>query len=131
MFWLVLGSLYILSDYILDLWPVAPFNLPETHCFILIAMLESSIRIGIMPSNSAYGEIVSKSSAAFQIAGFDNNVVYRCDNALKLTKEQMNEAKDKNVFTDENTLLLSNRISGGYVYWTEDMTAVNEMNERL
>ena len=130
-FWLVLGSLYILSDYILNLWPVAPFNLPETHCFIFIAMLESSIRIGIMPSNSAYGEIVSKSSAAFQIAGFDNNVVYRCDNALKLTKEQMNVAKDKNVFTDENTLLLSNRISGGYVYWTEDMTAVNEMNERL
>ena len=91
-FWLALGSLYILSDYILELWPVAPFNLPETHCFIFIAMLESSIRIGIMPSNSAYGEIVSKSSAAFQIAGFDDNVVYRCDNALLLTKEQMNQS---------------------------------------
>lgn len=130
-FWLLLGSVYILSDYILDLWSVAPFNLPETHCFIFIAMLESSIRIGIMPSNSAYGEIVSKSSAAFQIAGFDNNVVYRSDNALKLTKEQMNEAKHKDIFTDENTLLLSNRISGGYVYWTEDVTAVNEMNDRL
>lgn len=130
-FWLVLGSVYIFSDYIFDIWTVSPFNLPETHCFIVIAMLESSIRIGIMPSNSAYGEIVSESSAAFQIAGFDDNVVYRSDNALKLTKEQMNEAKDKNVFTDENTLLLSNRISGGYVYWTEDMTAVNEMNEQL
>ena len=130
-FWLLLGSVYILSDYILDLWSVAPFNLPETHCFIFIAMLESSIRIGIMPSNSAYGEIVSKSSAAFQIAGFDNNVVYRSDNAAKLTNEQMNEAKHKDIFTDENTLLLSNRISGGYVYWTEDVTAVNEMNDQL
>ena len=130
-FWLLLGSVYIISDYILGLWSVAPFNLPETHCFIFIAMLESSIRIGIMPSNSAYGEIVSKSSAAFQIAGFDNNVVYRSDNALKLTNEQMNEAKHKDIFTDENTLLLSNRISGGYVYWTEDVTAVNEMNDQL
>ncbi len=130
-FWLALGSLYILSDYILDLWEVAPFNLPETHCFIVIAMLESSIRIGIMPSNSAYGQIVSKSSAAFQIADSDNNVIYRSDNAVSLSAGQMEEAKEGNVMIDKNTLLLSDRIKGGYVFWTEDMTAVNEMNEKL
>ena len=130
-FWLVLGSFYIFSDYIFDLWTVAPFNLPETHCFILIAMLESSIRIGILPSNSAYGEIVSKSSAAFQIANYENNVVYRSENAVSLTPYHMEEAKKKEVFIDKNTLLLSNSITGGYVFWTEDMTSVNEMNEKL
>ena len=130
-FWLALGSFYIFSDYIFDLWTVAPFNLPESHCFILIAMLESSIRIGIMPSNSAYDEIVSKSSAAFQIADFANNVVYRSDNAADIRPDQMNEAKVKDVFIDDNTLLLSNSITGGYVFWTEDMSVVNEMNEKL
>ncbi len=130
-FWLVLGSFYIFSDYIFDIWAIAPFNLPESHCFILIAMLESSIRIGIMPSNSAYGEIVAKSSAAFQIADFSNNVIYRSDNAVYLTSQQMDEAKGKETYIDKNTLLLSNTITGGYVYWTEDMTAVNEMNENL
>ena len=130
-FWLVLGSLYILSDYIFDIWSVAPFNLPETHCFIFIAMLESSIRIGIMPSNSAYGEIVAKSSAAFQIADFNNNVIYSSDNAVQITAEQMEESKKNEVYIDKNTLLLSNIITGGYVYWTEDITAVNEMNENL
>ena len=94
-FWLALGSLYIFSDYLLGLWSTAPFNLPETHCFILIAMLESSIRIGILPSNSAYGQIVSKSSAAFQIADTDNNVIYRSDNAVILSDGQMEEAKEK------------------------------------
>ncbi len=130
-FWLIIGSLYIFSDYIFDLWTVAPFNLPETHCFIVVAMLESSIRIGILPSNSAYGEIVSKSSAAFQIADYRNNVIYRSDNAVRLQPEQMNEAKEKGIFIDKNTLLLSNSITGGYVFWTEDLTSVNEMNEKL
>lgn len=130
-FWLAVGSLYIFSDYIFDLWPVAPFNLPETHCFIVIAMLESSIRIGIMPSNSAYGEIVSNSSAAFQIADFENEVIYRSDNAVLLSEGQMESAKQNNVLIDKNTLLLSDNITGGYVYWTEDITAVNEMNEKL
>ena len=130
-FWLVVGSLYIVSDYIFDIWTVAPYNLPETHCFIVIAMLESSIRIGIMPSNSAYGEIVAKSSAAFQIADYDNNVIYRSDNAVQVTSEQMNAANKNDIQIDQNTLLLSNTITGGYVYWTEDITAVNEMNENL
>ncbi len=130
-FWLLIGSLYIFSDYIFDIWDVAPYNLPEAHCFILIAMLESSIRIGILPSNSAYGEIVSKSSAAFQIADYDNHIIYRSDNAVSLRSEQMDEAKEKGVYVDKNTLLLSNSITGGYVFWTEDVTAVNEMNEKL
>ena len=130
-FWLLIGSFYIFSDYIFDIWDMAPYNLPETHCFILIAMLESSIRIGILPSNSAYGEIVSKSSAAFQIADYENNIIYRSDNAVSLEPEQMDEAKEKRTYVDKNTLLLSNSISGGHVFWTEDMTAVNEMNEQL
>ena len=130
-FWLAVGSVYILSDYILGLWEIAPFNLPETHCFIVIAMLESSIRIGILPSNSAYGQIVSKSSAAFQIADTDNNVIYRSDNAVILSDNQMENAKKNNVMIDENTVLLSDSITGGYVFWTEDVTAVNEMNEKL
>ena len=102
-FWLAVGSVYILSDYILGLWEIAPFNLPETHCFIVIAMLESSIRIGILPSNSAYGQIVSKSSAAFQISDTDNNVIYRSDNAVILSDSQMENAKKNNVMIDENT----------------------------
>ena len=130
-FWLVLGSFYIFSDYIFDIWDVAPFNLPESHCFILIAMFESCIRIGIMPSNSAYGQIVAKSSAAFQIADDSNNVIYRSDNAVNLISEQMNEAKNSETYIDKNTLLLSNKITGGYVYWTEDMTEINEISENL
>ena len=73
-------------------------------------MLESSIRIGILPSNSAYGQIVSKSSAAFQIADTDNNVIYRSDNAVILSDSQMENAKKNNVMIDENTVLLSDSI---------------------
>ncbi len=130
-FWLMLGSAYIVLANFFHLWEQNPFNLPETHCFIVIAILESAIRIGLMPSNSAYGEIVSKSSAAFQIADYNNNVVYRSENAVMLDSSQMEQAKLGETLIDMNTLLLSNTVSGGNIFWTEDITQVNEMNERL
>lgn len=130
-FWLVLGSAYIVLANFFHVWEQNPYNLPETHCFIVIAILESAVRIGLMPSNSAYGEIVSKSSAAFQIADYDNNVVYRSENAVTLDYSQMDEAKLGDTLIDSNTLLLSNTVSGGNIFWTEDITRVNEMNEKL
>lgn len=130
-FWLLLGSVYIICVYIFDFWRSDPFNLPETHCFIVIAMFESSIRIGILPSNRDYSEIVAKSSAAFQIVDSANKVVYCSDNSVKLTQTQMEQAKKTAVYVDKNTLLLSHQISGGYVFWTEDMTEIGKINDRL
>lgn len=130
-FWLTLGSVYIILANFFHIWEHNPFNLPETHCFIVIAILESAIRIGLMPSNSAYGEIVSKSSAAFQIADYNNNVVYRSENAVMVDAAQMEQAKLGETLIDNNTLLLSNTVSGGNIFWTEDITQVNEMNEKL
>lgn len=130
-FWLLLGSVYIIYANFLHTSGVNPFNLPETHCFIVIAMLESSIRLGLMPSNSSYGEIVSNSSAAFQIADYNNKVIYCSDNAVALSPAQMEQATQRDVLIDKNTVLKANTVSGGNIFWTKDITEINRMNERL
>ena len=130
-FWLLLGSVYIVYANFLHTSDANPFNLPETHCFIVIAMLESSIRLGLMPSNSSYGEIVSNSGAAFQIADYNNKVIYCSDNAVALSPSQMEQAKHGDVLIDKNTVLKANTVSGGNIYWTKDITEINSMNERL
>ncbi|MGN1444199.1 MAG: hypothetical protein ACI4XE_10165, partial [Acutalibacteraceae bacterium] len=48
-----------------------------------------------------------------------------------LTKKQMTSAIEKPILIRKNTLLRSNHVFGGNVFWTEDLTAVNAMNEQL
>lgn len=135
-FWLALGTAYIILLNFKS--PVLPFQLPESQCFIFIAVLESCIRIGLLPSNTGYRNYISNSSVAVQIADADGDVVYSSENAPALTQEQMKLADKEPVFIEKNTLLHSNTVSGGHIYWTDDISAVNgiidelmEMSEQL
>ena len=107
------------------------FELPEIHCFILIAIWESCIKIGLIPCNSGYSEYFTNSSLSAQIADTQNNVVFRSKSAADITKKQMEQAKKSPVLIAKNTVLHSNAVCGGNVFWTEDLTAVNKMNREL
>lgn len=127
-FWLLLGTAYILWVALGNFWEASkPFNIPETQCFIFIAMLESCIQIGLLPSNMRYGEYISKSSSSVQLIDNYSNVVYSSETAIPLTREHMKFAKKEPVFIDANTLLQSDTVYGGNIFWTVDFTVVNEM----
>lgn len=130
--WLPIGTLLVLF---LAFEPIAGiysvFELPEIHCFILTAIWESCIVIGLIPCNTGYSEYFSNSSLSAQIADSENRVVYRSQKAVNITEKQMEQAKISPVLISKNTVLHSNTISGGNVFWTEDLTAVNDMNREL
>ncbi|MGN0467267.1 MAG: hypothetical protein ACI4GY_00905 [Acutalibacteraceae bacterium] len=107
------------------------FRLPEIQCFILAAIWESCIQIGLIPCNTGYSEYFSNTNLAVKIADNDLNVVYQSKNGSELTKEQMLLAKDRSVLISKNTLLESNSVSGGRIFWLEDLSAVNNLNEEL
>ena len=128
-FWLVVGTAYIILLSFKS--SSLPFQLPETHCFIFIAVIESCIRIGLLPSNTGYREFISNSSAAVQIADSGGNVVYSSKNAVPLTAEQMKLAVKETVYIDKDTLLHSKPVSGGNIFWTDDISAVNKIIDEL
>ncbi|MGN0546253.1 MAG: histidine kinase N-terminal 7TM domain-containing protein [Acutalibacteraceae bacterium] len=128
-FWLALGTAYIILLSVKS--SNMPFNVPETHCFIFIAVIESCIRIGLLPSNTGYREYISNSSAAVQIADSGGRVVYSSKNAVPLTEEQMKLAVKEPVFIDKNTVLHSKAVSGGNIFWTDDISAVNKIIDEL
>lgn len=107
------------------------FELPEIHCFIVAAMWESCIHIGLIPCNAGYSEYFSGSSLSAQIADNNNRIVFSSKKAVAVTEEQMQQSKIKPVFISENMLLHSDAVCGGNIFWTEDLTAVNEMNKEL
>ena len=130
--WLPIGTLLVLFlayEPIAGIYSV--FKLPEIHCFILTAIWESCIVIGLIPCNTGYSEYFSESGLPAQIADNKNKVVYRSKIALNITEKQMEQAKKGSVLISKNTVLHSNSVSGGNIFWTEDLTAVNEMNREL
>lgn len=130
--WLPVGTLFVVMIALESVTGLPwLFRLPETQCFILIAIWESCIRIGLVPSNVEYNDFFSHSSLDVQIADTDGEVIYASETAEPLTKKQMQSATEKPVLLRKNTLLRSNKVFGGHIFWTEDLTAVNTMNEQL
>lgn len=130
--WLPIGTVFVILLAIEGVTGIESiFELPEIQCFILAAMWESCIQIGLIPCNTAYIEYFSNSGLSAQIADSENHVVYRAEKAVNITEEQMRKALKKPVLIFENTVLHSNAVCGGNIFWTEDITAVNEMNREL
>lgn len=130
--WLPVGTFFVVMLALEDITGVRSlFRLPETHCFILAAIWESCIKIGLVPSNIEYNDFFSHSSLDAQIADAGCEVIYRSENAEPLSEKQMLSAIKKPVLIRQHTLLCSHGVLGGNIFWTEDLTAVNTMNEQL
>lgn len=109
----------------------AVYKVPELFSFSFIVIFESCIGIGLIPSNENYTEYYNLSQVSSVITDKDLRIAVRSQDAPSLTKEQLAEALHDHVMIDDNTRLSSREISGGRVFWTENLSAINELNARL
>lgn len=107
------------------------YNDPELISFFCILIIESCIYIGLIPSNDNYANYFRISKASAMIADNDNEIVYLSNNSIDISKEQMASAIIDPLYLDENTILSSNRINGGNVFYVEDITEINELNSEM
>lgn len=106
------------------------YNVPEVFCFASIALWESLIQIGLVPSNTGYGDFFNASNLNTLIFDNDGNVKYRSKNATNVSKDVVLQ-NGKSVLIDENIILNKHNIKGGKVVWTEDISAINRINREL
>ena len=109
----------------------AVYKVPELFSFSFIVIFESCIGIGLIPSNENYTEYYNLSQVSSVITDKDLRIAVRSQDAPALTKERLAEALHDHVMIDDNTRLSSREISGGRVFWTENLSAINELNARL
>ena len=94
------------------------FQLQEALCIPYIVGIESIIQIGMIPANTGYGKLFSLLSVN---AGIYNNKA-----------EQIATSSDwKQIKEDEDHTICKEPISGGYVTWIRDTSAINELNRSL
>ncbi len=104
-------------------------NFPEAVCFMIALFWECCIRIGLIPTNKGYGELMRVSSLALQITDKSGKAIYKSVSANEL--EEIHKNKTEPILLDENTELYCEQISGGYTYWQNDISELNEINRKL
>ena len=109
-------------------------NLTDTMIFLLLLMLEMSIEIGLIPSNSHYQDFFEKSTLSCQIVDEEGHVRFCSDSAMHqtpLTQQQKEDALKHPLFLDENTMLWGQKIRGGASYWTSNVSEVTAILTNL
>lgn len=125
----IIMQLFISFEIIPQIKGHMVINFPETVCFMIALYWECCIRIVLIPANKGYGELMRVSSLALQITDTCGKVVYKSISANEL--EDVHKNKKGPVLLDENTELYCEKISGGYIYWQNDISELNEINKKL
>lgn len=108
------------------------YKVPELFCFSFILIFESCIWIGLIPSNKNYEKYFAISSISSIITDENLNLVFNTKKLIKIDKIFYERVqKEEDIFLDKNTRLSCKKISGGNVFYTENLSAINELLVKL
>ena len=100
-------------------------------CFTVVAIWESSIKTGLVQSNTHYDELLKYSGLGVAVVDDDYTVHYRSDDALPLTAEQMRTTENTPVMLDGGIRVSGSEIRGGHTLWQEDLSELLDILEEL
>ena len=106
-------------------------KVPECCCLTFIALWESCLQIGLVPTNGNYRLFFAESALAAQIADRSGHVLYRAKSAPALTREQMRAAYNAPLMLSSDERLQSAPVHDGFVYWVENVAPINRAKARL
>lgn len=120
------------TSFLCFLFATRSYKIPELISFSFILILESCIFIGLIPSNENYEKYFAISDVSSIITNKNIKLIYHSANFLLATKKQCEEAKiNGSVFLNENFRLSCKTISGGYVFYLEDLSQINKLLNKL
>ena len=105
-------------------------DLAAIDCIMIIALLESAIQSGLIPSNTNYYELFRNSTVSAQIVDADYQPCMVSGTATVLTEDVMRSAEAEPVDLGD-TILHSKTITGGHVLWQDDVKQINDLVEEL
>ena len=107
-------------------------KMPETVVFSVVIVCESLIIIGFIPSNTDHAKYFDVADVSAVIADSNFYPALSSENAPDVTREQVLKAFIKGEISLSKDLVLKAKpITGGEVYWTEDMSVINKINDNL
>lgn len=129
----VLGASYNILKFIYreDYLLFSLIKTPEISALTFAGFIECLILTHLIPSNDSYEDFMQMSSLKAGIMDFEGEKHFVYPEKIEITKKLVEEAKTKQVYLDENTLLESFDVIGGTTYWTKDLSKLNKLNYEL
>ena len=116
--------------WVLYSWQVTGGDLAAVDCFVIIALLESAIQSGLIPSNTNYDELFRNTTISTQIVDVNYQPCMISATATELPEDVMRKAAVEPVSLGD-TILHSKEITGGPVLWQDDIRQIDEIIEEL
>ena len=132
--WVPLAALLTSALYIVLLEvivsPFAFIRFPDAVCAMMVLTWESMIQIHAFPHNDRYRFFFSQLPEAVQLCKGDGEIVLESGSPFILTGEEQERAR-KAPFEKGNLRFRGKPVTGGAVYWADDLSTINRMNESL
>lgn len=101
-------------------------QLPEMFCFMMMGFWEGCIQIGFIPSSSGHLEFLEHSGLPIQLVNNKDRVVYKSKGS-----EVWPEGYRQSASRSADFILHQHPIPGGHVYWEQDISRINRLEEKL
>ena len=128
---LLQGLLYTNITDNLKIFGTVPFTVPMLYNMSFVFFWELGIRYGIIPSNTDYEEIFNIAGIAAQLTDTDRETVIRSAEAKDIPEQIKKSVNEVYSIDDGNRKIHLRGITGGYIYWEEDLTVINALNREL
>ena len=131
MLFLSLYSLFYNINGSIMIAGVSLFHIQSVFSLCVIGYWESLIDIGVITSNADYDALFYSSHLNSLITDKNLDTVYRSEQGFMLSTTLKKNALTAPVAVDYNTILRSAPITGGYVFWEDDISATRILEEEL
>lgn len=130
---LACGLIYFLSFFVYpDFFVLKYIRVPEMLCLLFASFMEMLILAHLIPSNDNYGEFWEASSIGAGIMNEEGKICYQSGQSVDVSPEQIRKAQDDSIFLqNDNLILRSHKVHGGYGFWIRDISEINHLNREM
>ena len=107
-------------------------DMTVSQCLIFASILECCIQCGLIPSNLGYDELFEATSLPVQItdqAFCSQYVSVAMQGALP--PNELRQMRQDTIHLGDDTLLKRHKLRRGWVFWKEDISALNQIQKEL
>ena len=128
---LSLAYVYAYVQKIHWVWVLAG-DMTVAQCLIFASILECGIQCGLIPSNLGYDELFEATSLPVQItdSAFCSQYVSVAMQGT-LPQSELRQMQQDTVHLGDDTLLKRHKLRRGWVFWKEDISALNQSRKEL
>ena len=128
---LSLAYVYAYVQKIHWVWVLAG-DMTVAQCVIFASILECGIQCGLIPSNLGYDELFEATSLPVQITdrAFRSQYVSVAMQGA-LPQSELRQMQQDTVHLGNDTLLKRHKLRRGWVFWKEDISALNQSRKEL